>query len=76
MLSFKKHMTLITFITLCAAFFASSIQANDTLMNTTALQASINAELNLKMEELKQQLTQDMDTILIAEEQESDTTTQ
>lgn len=73
MFSFKIPMI---FMILCAALFASSIQANDILMNTTELQASINVELNLKMEELKQQLTQDMDTILIAEEQESDTTTQ
>ena len=73
MFSIKKQFVLIS---LFAAFFSGSIQANDTLMNTTELQASINAELNLKMEELKQQLTQDMDTILIAEEQVSDTTTQ
>ncbi|WP_298768599.1 hypothetical protein [uncultured Shewanella sp.] len=73
MLSFKIPMI---FIILCAAFFASSIQANDDLINTSELHASINAELNLKMEELKQQLSQDRDTILIAEEQISDTTTQ
>ena len=50
--------------------------ADEAVIDTVDLHASITAELALTMEQMQQALTEDMNTILIAEREEEIKTTQ
>lgn len=54
----------------------ATASADEAVIDTVDLHASITAELALTMEQMQQALTEDMNTILIAEREEEIKTTQ